>query len=252
MDIETNFGKRKNMSRITFLNEDANSLSIEDSSVDLILTAPPYFGVDTFRYGGDSTQQINHTDNEKKYVENLLNVTNEFYRILKNDGSLIINLNFPITYLYYVEVVEKTKFKYASTFLWDYSEDNMKQEKFFQSHQTWLHFYKGSHFYENPFGVKKHSGSVIRTKFNNLHLEKEQELQKHGFILDAYSMDLAEHFIKTYSPPKSVVADPFGGSGVAAITAYLNDRDGITNDISLEAANLAKKRFEIYVGDSKV
>ena len=242
-----NFGKRKIMDKITFLNEDANNMSIPDESVDLILTAPPYFGVDTFRYGGDNTKQINHTDDEKQYVSNLLSVTKEFYRILKYDGSLIINLNFPITYRYYVEVIENTDFKYASTFLWDYSEENMKQEKFFQSHQTWLHFYKGKEFYENPFGVKRHSGSVIKTKFNNIHLEKEKELQQYGFILDAYSMELAEHFIKTYSAPKSVVADPFGGSGVAAITAYLNNRYGITNDISSEAAELAKKRFEIYV-----
>ena len=246
MDIKKSFGTKNLMAEITFLNEDANNLSVDDNSVDLILTAPPYFGADTFRYGGDNTKQINNTDNEQQYVKNLLKVTNEFYRILKNDGNLIINLNFPITYRYYVEVMDSTNFKYASTFLWDYSEENMKQEKFFQSHQTWLHFYKGKEFYENPFGVKKHSGSVIRTKFNNTHLEKEKELQKYGFILDAYPMELAEHFIKTYSPPKSIIADPFGGSGVAAITAYLNDRDAITNDISQEAVELAKKRFEIY------
>lgn len=243
-----NFGKRKTMDKIIFLNEDAANLSLPDESVDLILTGPPYFGVDPFRYGGDHTKQINYVENEKQYVEKLIEATKEFKRILKKNGSLIINLNFPITYRYYVEVVDNEILKYGSTFLWDYSDEEKlpNTEKFFQTHQTWLHFYKGDTFHENPFGVKKHSGSVLRVKFNNAHTEKEQELGKHGFILDAYSIDIAEHFIKTYSAPKSVVMDPFGGSGVAAVTAYMNDRIGITNDISPESVELAKKRFEIY------
>lgn len=236
------------MNKITFLNEDASNLSLPDESIDLILTCPPYFGVDPFRYGGDYTKQINYVNSEKEYVEKLIEATKEFKRILKKDGSLLINLNFPITYRYYVEVVDNEILKYGSTFLWDYSDEEKipNKEKFFQSHQTWLHFHKGDTFYENPFGMKKHPGSVLRIKFNNIHRDKEQELEKHGFILDAYSIDIAEHFIKTYSAPKSTVLDPFGGSGVAAVTAYMNDRIGITNDISAASVELSKKRFEIY------
>jgi len=33
---------------------------------------------------------------------------------------------------------------------------------------------------------------------------------------------------------------------VAAVTAYLNNRNGITNDISEKQVEMAKKRYEIY------
>lgn len=238
------------MSEIIFLNENAINLSVEDESADLILTSPPYFGVDPYRYGGDHTQQINTTHDEKEYVNRLIEVSKEFYRVLKNNGSLIININAPICYRYYVELVDQLEFKYAGSFFWDHSEDSPYSERFAYCHQIWLHFYKGETIYENPFGIKKHKGSVIKTRFNNMNLEKEKELSQHGFLLDAYSIEVAEHFIKTYSRPQGTVLDPFGGSGVAAIAAYQNNRTGITNDISEDAVKLAKKRFEIYVENS--
>lgn len=248
MGIEMSFGKRKVMVNIKFLNEDAENLSLPDESIDLIITSPPYFGVDPFRYGGDHKKQINFVNSEKEYVDKLIKVTKEFKRLLKNDGSLIINLNFPICHRYYTDVVDNELLNYKSTFLWDYSEygPSNNLEIFSQSHQTWLHFYKGDKFYENPIFVKKFPGSVIKTQFNNMHLEKEKILSEHGFILDAYSIEVVQHFIQTYSPPRSTVLDPFGGSGVAAVTAYLNNRNGITNDISEDAVELAKKRYEIY------
>lgn len=236
------------MADIKFLNEDAINLSIEDSSVDLIITSPPYFGVDPFRYGGDPKKQINFVDTEKDYVENLIKITKELKRVLKDNGTLIINLNTPVSYRYYVNVVDKNLLNYQHTLLWDYSEKSGPEntEMFSQSHQTWLVFCKGDKFYQNPIFLKKFPWSVIRTSFNNIHLEKEQILSQYGFILDAYSIEVVEYFIKTYSPPRSTILDPFGGSGVAAVTAYLNNRTGITNDISEVAHELAKKRFEIY------
>jgi DNA modification methylase len=240
------------MTNIKFLNENAMNLSVESSSVDLIITAPPWLGIDPFRYGGDPEKQINFVDSEKEYVSKLIKATEEFKRVLKDNGTLIINLNAPISYRYYAEVVDKKLLNYEYTILWDFSEEfeGRDQEISNAGHQTWLIFCKGDKFYENQIFLKKFPWRIIRRPFNNVHLKKEQLLSQHGFILDAYSIEIVEYFIKTYSPPKSVILDPFGGSGVAAVTAYLNNRKGITNDVSEDAVNLAKKRFEIYTGNS--
>jgi DNA modification methylase len=228
------------------LNEDAKKISVKDNSVNLIITSPPYYGIDTGRYGGDHKKQINQCSSEKEFIDNLIVATDEMYRVLSYGGSLLINVGEPSCYRYYCNVLDRTKFEYGTSFIWDLTEDFSKQENLIKSHQLWFHFYKGNKFFINPFYTKKNIGTVIKTKFNNLHLETEQQLSEYGFIGDAFSMEVIEHFINMYSKKNDLVLDPFAGSGVTAVAALKNKRRYIINDISEDACDLSQKRLEIY------
>jgi len=68
-------------------------LPLPDSSVDLIVTSPPYFGFRDYRdAGGSLAGQIGAERTPREYIESLLMVTRECMRVLKPTGSLFVNL----------------------------------------------------------------------------------------------------------------------------------------------------------------
>ncbi len=72
---------------------DARTLPLVDESVDLIVTSPPYFGQRDYRDGGTSLAgQIGSEPTLHEYVDELINCTREWMRILKPTGSMWINL----------------------------------------------------------------------------------------------------------------------------------------------------------------
>lgn len=76
--------------------------SIKDNSIDLILTSPPFALTRQKEYGNKQ---------EQEYVEWFLQFSSEFYRILKEEGSLVIDLGgayipgFPVRSIYQYELL---------------------------------------------------------------------------------------------------------------------------------------------------
>ena len=61
---------------------------LNDGSVQCVLTSPPYWGLRD--YGVDN--QLGLEETPEKYVKNLVKVFREVKRILKNDGTVWLNL----------------------------------------------------------------------------------------------------------------------------------------------------------------
>ena len=61
---------------------------LSDESVQCVVTSPPYFGLRN--YGADGQIGLERTPEE--YVEKLVNVFREIRRVLRNDGSMFLNL----------------------------------------------------------------------------------------------------------------------------------------------------------------
>lgn len=59
-----------------------------DESVNCCITSAPYYGLRDYGVEG----QIGHEDTPKKYIQKLVNVFEEVRRILKDDGTLWLNL----------------------------------------------------------------------------------------------------------------------------------------------------------------
>lgn len=62
--------------------------NIEDNSVDCCVTSPPYYGLRD--YGEDG--QIGLEDTPESYIEKLVDVFREVKRVLKDDGTLWLNI----------------------------------------------------------------------------------------------------------------------------------------------------------------
>lgn len=75
------------------IRSDARNLPIADSSVDLVVTSPPYFALRSYKDGGEHyAEQIGSEATPAEFVQALLEVTAECVRVLKPSGSIWVNL----------------------------------------------------------------------------------------------------------------------------------------------------------------
>ena len=77
----------------TILRGDAADLPLDDDSVDLVVTSPPYFGLRSYKDGGEHYEgQIGAEATPAEFIDNLTRCTREWMRVLKPSGSLWVNL----------------------------------------------------------------------------------------------------------------------------------------------------------------
>jgi DNA modification methylase len=75
------------------LRGDARSLPFPDESVDLIVTSPPYFALRSYRDNGEHyADQIGSEAMPQEFLEALWTCCREWWRVLKPEGSLFVNL----------------------------------------------------------------------------------------------------------------------------------------------------------------
>ena len=88
MNQTTIFGTERNGSRILCGDSIEMLRTLQDNLVDCCVTSPPYYGLRD--YGVDG--QIGLEENPYQYVERLVNVFREVRRVLKDDGTLWLNI----------------------------------------------------------------------------------------------------------------------------------------------------------------
>ena len=77
----------------TVVRADARRLPLADSSVDLIVTSPPYFALRSYRDGGEHyANQIGSEETPAAFVAALSECMVEWWRVLKPTGSVWVNL----------------------------------------------------------------------------------------------------------------------------------------------------------------
>ena len=82
-----------------FFKDAKNMAELPDSSVDLVVTSPPYFNIKDYSLDGyqketngeKAKEQIGDIDNYEKYISTMLLVWQECERVLKSNGKLVIN-----------------------------------------------------------------------------------------------------------------------------------------------------------------
>jgi DNA modification methylase len=78
---------------ITLLRGNALALPLEDASVDLIVTSPPYFGLRSYTDGGEHyAGQLGSEPTPAEFLDALIAATAEMVRVLKPSGSIWVNL----------------------------------------------------------------------------------------------------------------------------------------------------------------
>lgn len=78
---------------VTILQGDALNLDLPDNSVDLVVTSPPYFGLRSYKDGGEHYDgQIGAEATPAEFVDALIAATAEMMRVVKPTGSIWVNL----------------------------------------------------------------------------------------------------------------------------------------------------------------
>lgn len=90
----------------TLIQGNARCLPLADSSVDLIVTSPPYWSLRSYSDHGEHYEgQIGSEPTWQEYLDNLIDCTQEWMRVLKPSGSMWVNLGDRYTTSFYANNV---------------------------------------------------------------------------------------------------------------------------------------------------
>lgn len=119
--------------------------TLEDSSVDLVLTSPPYADIDSLNYGDVETiGSVNFTDW-------FIPIMREIHRVLKPSGSFILNINdfckkgYRDPYIYkLIARSEESNLRFYDTYFWIKKNacPNSAPKRFRSSTEFIFHFVK--------------------------------------------------------------------------------------------------------------
>lgn len=229
----------------------AYKLPLPDKSVDLIITNPPFWKTDGVYYGGDQKEQLSHGKESPKseYWDNLVKATKEMHRVLKDDGSLFIligqgdypHLN-PVEYEHIVYCTKELGLTLTSEVSWEINQNMYSFENLHTEHQIFRHYTKGPNYTRNAFEISNLNPASWRIPY----VENSPELSKLGGLGHGFPIELAARIIRCFTTPKSVILDPFAGTGTVAVASGLYQREGVYLDCSQDQFNVAKKRLELF------
>jgi len=259
---------------------------LEDNSIDLIITSPPYADSRTQTYGG-----IKPDD----YVSWFLPATSELLRVLKPSGTFILNIKEKVVngerHTYVIELIlemRKQGWLWTEEFMWHKKNcyPGKWPNRFRDSWERLLQFNKNRKFnmYQEevmiPMGDwakarlknlsetdKVRDNSRVGSGFgkrvanwldrdkvyptNVLHMSTECNNKNHSAV---FPEALPEWFIKLFTKEGDWVLDPFMGSGTAISVAQKMGRNSVGIEILPEYYEHARNRIkpvEYYLLEEK-
>lgn len=249
---------------------------LEDNSVDLIFTSPPYADSRKNTYGGI---------NPNKYVEWFLPISKELLRVLRPTGTFILNIKENVVggerHTYVIELIlnmRKQGWLWTEEFIWHKKNcyPGRWPNRFRDSWERLLQFNKNKKFnmYQDkvmlPIGdwargrLKKLSetdkkrdtsktGSGFGKNISNwldrrkvyptnvIHLATECNNKNHSAT---FPEALPEWFMKLFTKEGDTVLDPFMGSGTTLKVANRMKRNAIGIEIVPEYYQMAKESIQ--------
>lgn len=252
--------------------------SLDENSIDLIVTSPPYADSRNGTYGGIKPDH---------YVQWFLPISKELLRVLKADGTFILNIKEKVVngerHTYVIELIlemKKQGWLWTEEFMWHKKNcyPGKWPNRFRDSWERLLQFNKSKKFnmYQEevmiPMGewaktrLKKLSetdmirdnskvGSGFGKKIANwlnkdkvyptnvLNMATECSNRNHSAV---FPETLPEWFIKLFTKEGDWVLDPFSGSGTTLRVANRLKRNSVGIDISKQYYNMVIEEASSY------
>ena len=202
---------------------------LDDSSIDLVVTDPPYL----IQYKTNRRKDKNHrfcqtidNDNDPDLIKNIMP---ELYRVLKDNTALYMFCS-QDTVDFFKKEVSKS-FKIKNIIIWvknNWTAGDLKAQ-YGKQYEMIIYANKG----RKPFNGKRLSDIW---NFNKRSGKKQlHQNQK--------PVELIERIIKKSSNEKEVVLDPFIGSGTTCIACKKLNRQYLGFELDNETYKIAKKRI---------
>lgn len=219
---------------------------IKSSTVDLILTDPPY-NLGNFMHNRN-TNLVKMRENQFAYAgwDNLSQEDwekemdiffSESSRVLKKSGALLLFMSL-IKIETIIKLASKYKFYYKTTGIWHKTNPMPRNMNihFVNSTEAWVYFIK-----DDTSGTFNNDGKMehdfIETSLTN---RKEKQFGKHP---TQKPTKVIGHFIKLLSNKEDVVLDPFMGSGTTGVCSRKLKRKFIGIELDNEYYELSKTRM---------
>lgn len=225
---------------------------LDDKSIDLIITSPPYNkagfnGVHkrnpkhniwnkTIDYGGNVD-----ADNmaEEEYQQWQINILNECFRVLKDEGSMFYNhklrvhknkASFPL------EWIDKSNFIFRQLIVWDRGgSPNLDRCRYIPTTEYIFWLIKQR---KNP-RFKRQDDILFNSEVWSFQPQKKT---KHPA---PFPIELPDNIIPNVSQGERItVLDPFMGSGTVAVSAMKYNCDYIGFEREKEYIDMARERIE--------
>lgn len=234
---------------------DSNEIlkSIEDNSIDIIITSPPYnFGMEYDEY-----EDTKHFD---EYFSALFDILNECVRILKSGGRLIINIqplysDYVPTHHIISEYLRKIKMIWKGEIIWDKNHYNCKVCSWGSWKSPAMPYLKYTYEFIEIFckDSLRHDGdnsniTITVDEFKDWVVAKwdiapERDMTKYNHPA-MFPEELVERCLKLFSYKDDIVLDPFNGAGTTTYVAKILGRRYIGIDISQKYCDVANKRLK--------
>ena len=250
--------------------------NLEDNSVDLIFTSPPYADSRKNTYGGIYPD---------KYVEWFLPITEQLLRVLKPTGTFVLNIKEKAAngerHTYVMELIlamRRQGWLWTEEFIWHKKNcyPGKWPNRFRDAWERLLQFNKTTKFNmyqeavmvpvgnwakgrlrnlsetdkirdnaKNGSGFGKNISNWLNRQMvyptNVLHLATECNNKNHSAV---FPDELPEWFIKLFTKEKDTVLDPFMGSGTTIFVAKRMLRNSIGIEILPEYYEMVKSETE--------
>ena len=208
---------------------------IEDNSIDLIITSPPYNLGNTHHTGFKKHKSYEDKMPEDKYQLWQLEVMNECFRVLKNTGSLIYQHKNRISQGVQIspyEWIYKTNFVIKQEIVWINRSQNFDKIRFYP-------------FTERVYWLTKDKKTKLINNINKQDVFDWKEWKPvgtKGVHTRAFPEKFVEDFLNVF-PDANIVLDPVMGSGTVAVVCKRMKRNFIGFDKDKDFIELANKRL---------
>lgn len=253
--------------------------TLAKKSIQSVITSPPYYGLRNYEEEG----QIGAEETEEQYIEKMVEVFREVRRILKDNGTVWLNLGDT----YYKKQALMIPHKVAIALQkdgWFVRQDivwhkpnpmpEAVKDRCTKAHEYIFLLTKSAKYHYDYEAIKEKSADTYfgrRGKLTKRH--KTQSMMKdRAFNID-YSPDLKRNKHSVWSvPTKSypdahfavfplaliepcvlagcpeggIILDPFGGSGTTALASIKYGRKAILCELNPEYITIAQKRIESF------
>jgi DNA modification methylase len=254
--------------------------NLDENSIDLIVTSPPYADSRNGTYGGIKPDH---------YVKWFLPISKELLRVLKPDGTFILNIKEKVVnserHTYVIELIlemRKQGWLWTEEFIWHKKNcyPGKWPNRFRDSWERLLQFNKSKKFSMYQDEVMIPMGAWAKTRLRNLsetdmvrdnskvgsgfgkkianwlnkdkvyptnvlHMATECSNRNHSAV---FPEALPEWFIKLFTKEGDWVLDPFVGSGTTTRVANRLKRNSIGIDISKDYYEMVSDEANSYKG----
>ena len=223
---------------------------LDDESVDLIITSPPY---NKAGFNGKNkrtkhciwNKTIDYSGNvdvdcmdESEYEDWQIAFLNECFRVLKKDGSMFYNHKIRVKHneiSHPLEWINESKFKCRQIITWDrLASPNPDPCRYVPTTELIFWLCKGN---KNP-RFKRSKDCLFQTEVWRLPADKGTEHPA------PFPLELPNNIIPSVAQgERIVVLDPFMGSGTVAISAKVNGCDYLGFELDEHYIEMANKRI---------